>query len=272
MRIIAALLVAAGLLFVATGPATASVNIYLNPVVGNTASFAGGAGWSAQAFYYAGGGPYYGGPFIGTLNTGASWTTFCVEADGGDERISLGPTYWVSNLDSHVAIATQNYVTDEAKWLYWQYGNGLLPATLANNEGWTVNDLQVAIWHGVWAHGVVGTSLEMTLAGGGSAYGTAAQDLYGLAHDALTTGSGVAQAGAEANSVYVLSPADGGVNGTQVQSMLYAIPEPATIVVWSLLGAGTWLGMRVSRRGRRVGRQPWSNENRTAILEIVGRR
>ncbi len=47
-------------------------------------------------------------------------------------------------------------------------------------------------------------------------------------------------------------------------------PEPATMIVWSLLGAAGWLGMRVWRRGRRVGRQ-WSEENRQAILDIVSR-
>jgi hypothetical protein len=51
-----------------------------------------------------------------------------------------------------------------------------------------------------------------------------------------------------------------------------AIPEPATLIVWSLLGATSWLGMRVWQKGRRVGRQPWSSENRTAILEIIGKR
>jgi hypothetical protein len=51
------------------------------------------------------------------------------------------------------------------------------------------------------------------------------------------------------------------------------IPEPATIIIWSLLGAGSWLGMRVWRRkGGPVGREPWSPENRQAIYEIVGRR
>jgi hypothetical protein len=49
------------------------------------------------------------------------------------------------------------------------------------------------------------------------------------------------------------------------------VPEPATFIIWSLLGAGSWLGMRVAQRGRRVGRQPWSPENREAIHEIVGR-
>jgi len=50
------------------------------------------------------------------------------------------------------------------------------------------------------------------------------------------------------------------------------VPEPATIIVWSLLGAGGWLGIRVvRRRGGSGGRQPWSNENRTAILEVIAR-
>jgi len=49
------------------------------------------------------------------------------------------------------------------------------------------------------------------------------------------------------------------------------VPEPATILVWSLLGMGSWLGMRVwrRRRGGPGGRQPWSNDNRTAIHDII---
>ncbi len=51
---------------------------------------------------------------------------------------------------------------------------------------------------------------------------------------------------------------------------LYDIPEPASLIVWSLLGAGSWLGLRVWRRRRGpVGRRPWLPENRTAILEII---
>jgi hypothetical protein len=49
------------------------------------------------------------------------------------------------------------------------------------------------------------------------------------------------------------------------------VPEPATIIIWSLLGAATWLGMRVARRGRPVGRRAWSPEERQAILKIVAR-
>jgi hypothetical protein len=49
------------------------------------------------------------------------------------------------------------------------------------------------------------------------------------------------------------------------------VPEPATLVVWSLLGAASWLGMRVCRGGQ-LSRRAWSPENRQAILEIVSRR
>jgi hypothetical protein len=49
------------------------------------------------------------------------------------------------------------------------------------------------------------------------------------------------------------------------------VPEPATIIIWSLLGAGSWLGMGVWRRRRPVGRQPWSPEARQAIHEIIAR-
>ncbi len=49
------------------------------------------------------------------------------------------------------------------------------------------------------------------------------------------------------------------------------VPEPATILVWSLLGAASWLGMRVWRGGQRLGRRAWAPENRQAILEIINR-
>ena len=48
-------------------------------------------------------------------------------------------------------------------------------------------------------------------------------------------------------------------------------PEPATLVVWSLLGAASWLGMKVWGGGRRIGRRSWSPENRQAILDVIGR-
>jgi hypothetical protein len=65
-----------------------------------------------------------------------------------------------------------------------------------------------------------------------------------------------------------------------MDNMVYdPIPEPATIIIWSLLGAGSWLGMRVwRRRGSGLddemsgpARQPWSPESRQAIHEMIAR-
>ena len=253
MRALTTLLMAACLLSVAAAPATASVNISLNPTIGDTVVFPSADYVYGQPFYYNNNGvTYYGGPVLGKLNTGATWTTFCVEADGGDESIALDHPYKVSSLDPHVAINTNNYVTDQAKWLYWEYGNGMLPDKLASGEKWTGTDLQVAIWHGVWAHGDVATPLDMftdpacTL----SAYDNdqAAQDLYNLASNAFILSEGITRdplAQIKADSIWVLNPADG---NTQAQSMLYEVPEPATMIVWTLLGIAGWLATMVWRR------------------------
>jgi hypothetical protein len=59
-----------------------------------------------------------------------------------------------------------------------------------------------------------------------------------------------------------------------------SVPEPGTLIIWSLLGAGSWLGMRVwRRRGPSLGyetssavesaRQSWSPETRQAIHEMI---
>jgi hypothetical protein len=66
---------------------------------------------------------------------------------------------------------------------------------------------------------------------------------------------------------FILSYAQFCATGTHGQD----VPEPATIVVWSLLGAGSWLGMRVWRR-RETGRRSWSPENRQAIHDIIAGR
>jgi hypothetical protein len=60
-------------------------------------------------------------------------------------------------------------------------------------------------------------------------------------------------------------------DGNLAQDNLVLVPEPATIVVWAVLGAASWLGMRVVRGGRKVGRQQWSPENRAAIYDIISR-
>jgi hypothetical protein len=71
------------------------------------------------------------------------------------------------------------------------------------------------------------------------------------------------------NYTFSTTPASG--RPVELTLNMETVPEPATMIVWSLLGAASWLGMRVWRRGHRAGRQPWSPENRQAIFEVVSR-
>jgi hypothetical protein len=47
-----------------------------------------------------------------------------------------------------------------------------------------------------------------------------------------------------------------------------AVPEPVSMITWSLLAAGG-LGVRALRRRGSAGQRNWSNENRTAILSVI---
>jgi hypothetical protein len=165
-----------------------------------------------------------------------------VEADNGAEFITLNTDYTITSINQHTAIATQNDVKDEAKLIYWEYLHGALPS-------YNVNDVQLAIWSGVQLttggvdirpltdfifyntnHSQTAYSLD-----------TNAQTLYGDAVLALKNNP--TQAQAEADSIWVLNP------GTNNQSMLFEIPEPASLIVWSLfMAGGSGLGMWVWRR------------------------
>ena len=71
------------------------------------------------------------------------------------------------------------------------------------------------------------------------------------------------------NEVFKIAWSGGG--GGQWDIRKCAVPEPATMIVWSLLGLGVMFGMRVWGRSGSVGRQPWSPEARQAIHEIIAR-
>jgi len=94
-----------------------------------------------------------------------------------------------------------------------------------------------------------------------------------------TSANGGPISGISTAAQWIWGPDNGAALGTSdvAENFIWAAngdynrPPPSRLrfIVWSLLGAGSWLGMRVWRRGRRVGRQPWSDENRQAIHEII---
>jgi hypothetical protein len=65
-------------------------------------------------------------------------------------------------------------------------------------------------------------------------------------------------------------------NNLWIKGVINTIPEPASILIWSLFGLGTMFGLRVwRRRGIAVPatptRQPWSDESRMAIHQMIER-
>jgi hypothetical protein len=237
-------LVIASLLLMLACPAFGSINIFADPQKGQTVYFD----------TYPGGAGNSGGPYVGHLSNGNVWDTFCVEADGAVEWFVPGATYNVMSTQVKIATASQNTVTDAAKWLYWMYGTNQSAITgTYNGNVYSYTDgydnrtsLQEAIWHGVIRKADGRTLTDPPNA---EPMSDAAWAWYN------TAASAVNNAPEFINYVYVVNPgpAPQGYPGYgEAQSMLYAqTPEPVSIIVWSLIATTSYLGVTVWRRQAR---------------------
>jgi len=89
--------------------------------------------------------------------------------------------------------------------------------------------------------------------------------------DHWVAGAGVTQATVE---IIATSTEFSGNDFALDDISMIAVPEPATLAIWSLLGLGFITGLRMVRGGRKMaggGRPRWSAENRRAIEQIVSR-
>ena len=234
------------------------------------------------------GAPNGGGPFRALLTPeSVVWETYCVEDGNGtaSESVSSGVTYTVESVASNPATKSGNFVSDYSKWLYYMaQANPTQLSGYSNTLAWKMS-LQAAIWHGVYHN--YGTllspdyqSLTSTAGGLGAYYSAGAIALWtqatnfalsGVASGSLLPSSSTADMGSWVNSSYVniVNPID--ATSKSVQSMLYltpdaheAVPEPVSLIVWSVIGAGA-AGMVLRPRRSRA---RWSAENRQAIHAV----
>ncbi len=235
--------------------------------------------------------PYHYGTKEGTWLIYGPATTFCAEVN---DTIGSSAAYY--NI---YALTTVNSfsrsLTGYAAWVYdkwvanesdlWELG--AYTAAMADSDQ---KSFQKAIWAGITSGtvtDVITTNDEYGAEYSGHYIGDASDpwtNYQGLGKDndidisysQFVTENGLGGSGLTNIGTYVF--VDVGTDGENQATMFIGsggatiVPEPASVLVWSLLAAGSWLGLRVSRRRRiPVGRQSWVPENRTAILEIIER-
>ncbi len=262
-------------------PARAAFDSTINVKVGDTVRF-----FDSPSLPRAGNG----GPFLGAINApfSNSWAAYCVESGGdltteyinftpNNDRTATNYAYKVGSISANIASATNNVVTGAAKYLYYAAAHGLLNGH--TNDATSNARLQDAIWSLV-IRGTVGGPVNSipnnnfaevlkVAAGNEDIVGTAA-NFRKQAVDFFNNNNLAALAAA--NRIYVVNPVTLNANGDVVanhQSMVFEVPEPASLVVWSVL-AGSAAGLTVARRKRRnaaAGR--WSDESRSAIFAVV---
>ena len=224
----------------------------------------------------------YGGSFNWyDTTTNTSFTTFCAEI-GGDPNtwIVYGATYRIDyfisptvgsliNAGDNAHGNPQTLLDLKGIYLLDQWRNGLIAQNSLNaaavqaqlwvSEGY--GDALIASDGGL-NRSALQSTIDGLLAGYSDTWGP--QELVAV----LTAygNNGYQNNGNPAQDQYVAF-------GIVDPPAAVSAPEPATVVIWSLLGVGSWLGMRVSRRRRAsIGRQPWTPATRQAIHEIIARR
>ncbi len=266
-----------------------------------------GAGWAQAAIYVLPGdtvsislGTYYtqngetGGEFAMMVSGNSAplangmFYTFCADPT---EFINTGTNYTVAKVANanDLGYSLSNF----GKWIYYEFsqggygsGAGLIPGHLTLTA-----DLAGAIQEGIWSQLTNGSQTALQISGWTTPdnYKNTIWPAWQNEYDAwVTSVGGSANADADLKDVGIaqLQLVQQGSANQNVQNQMVLslnvtptslVPEPAAIVIWSLLGAGSWLGIKVwRRRGPALGdeisrpaRQPWSPEARQAIHELI---
>jgi hypothetical protein len=213
----------------------------------------------------------------------------------------------ISNGIGIKSVLTNRTLTGYSAWIYSMFRNDdgfNLPVAITGDGGITTteyNALQYAVWAGMvkkdnGGSGIVGgTDAEQHVGDSNSYLGRGwtwdqldALDIsYSdfLASSWAGAGSNEAAKLAEVGNVQVLNlygynstkkwydcPAQDQLGIIPGQGQDHNVPEPAALIIWSLLSLSGGLWAWARRRGAESlggARQPWSEETRAAILKIV---
>jgi hypothetical protein len=202
--------------------------------------------------------------------TSSTVFTFCAETTQ-----TIATPVYVTNL-AQTNSTGQYTLHDFGQWLFFRYANGgnaAVPTHAGLNNNWA-GAIQWSLWNDM------GYSQQFTnpISGQDATFHTAyAADTAWQNRDKSKTyvdvawlSSSYADVPQAANNYKI------GTGNAQDQIIfvsaggLSEVPEPASIIVWSLLGLSA-TGIAAVRRRRNLGQCGWSEENRQAISSIIER-
>jgi hypothetical protein len=229
-----------------------------------------------------------------------SFFTFCAQRT---TTFSPGTRYDIKNLEVRT-LQEAKVLTGYSAWVFDQFNQKVLTSAIDPRINTTANNdimgvYQAAIWMGIvgWTDdngdGIFQGTEALDAVGGSTAQLVGDPNSYSiglasLASEHITYADFLADTswtpGSEDTEYDMLRTWRGiqlmnvqGNSGSDAQDQmiayggpLSAVPEPASLVVWSVLAGGA-AGFAVSRKRRRQALQGrWSPETRDAILEVIG--
>ena len=158
------------------------------------------------------------------------FVTFCAELG---ETIGNNGTYAVTGISTSNSSGTAT-LTSQAAYLYTQFREGTLDSFNAASAD-DSNALQYGIWQGIgYTHEQIQNSI-------GNSTANSYQTLWNARSGSWLYGLGTEWANGDLGSVMIMQ-----LGGNQDQLFL-AVPEPGSIVIWSMIGVGV-AGMRRRRK------------------------
>jgi hypothetical protein len=259
----------------ALGAVVAHDDISMAKINNAGGTFANNGGPFTATVYDDNGRPQGPGSWVGASPSAlTSFLTFCVEVSN---TFSYGTHYDIAA----VAVESVNggkFLTGYAAWVYNEVlTSGLSAVASANKEYYET--AQLAIWAGMTAAaggspGSAGSEYVTANITNNGGDGTGVFNTYNFGlNDFTASGWGPLT---ELNGYMVMNIQDNGGGFHQdmflgrPEGPLAAVPEPASIVVWSVLAGGA-AGFAVRKRRQRGPAGRWNPEDRQAILSVIER-